>query len=332
MSDRAGYEKLSGRDRFFRLLNHEIDSIIDPETGLLKESLAESVTCYVCGGTEERTIFVKSGLRFVSCERCGLIFMNPRVSATALEQLYEFDSKANDAWVDVLLSDAEEKFQTYDFGSLLDELGDRQGRLLDVGCSIGRLLNLARARGYDVLGLELGARAARHAREQYGLPVIEKTLEESQLESASFDVVTMIEVLEHLPDPRSALTEIHRILKEGGLLLIGVPNAWSLGVLVLGEAARTFNRNHLAYYNERTLTQLLTQKGFRLVKAMTAVPLLDSILNHLQMLDPFGPPETRFLPPSIRERVESPAERQQIEGSILQSGLGYRLRVIAERV
>jgi 2-polyprenyl-3-methyl-5-hydroxy-6-metoxy-1,4-benzoquinol methylase len=257
--------------------------------------------------------------------------MSPRPSAEALTRLYVYESAANDAWVDVLLSDAEEDFQAQDFGTLLDEVQRHRpaGRLLDIGCSIGRLLDLARRRGYDVLGLELGERAAQHAREHYGLPILQRTLNETGLDADSFDVVTLMEVLEHLPQPREMLREVHRILKPGGALLIGVPNVWSLGVIVLHGQARTFNRNHLIFFSEQTLGRLLREEGFQIRTTMTAVTVLDSILNYFQMLDPFGPPETRYLPQRLRALAETADGRARLESAIGDFGLGYRLRMLA---
>ncbi|MBI4538233.1 MAG: class I SAM-dependent methyltransferase [Gemmatimonadetes bacterium] len=333
MIDRESYEKRSGRDRFFRLLEEEMRLLIDPATGEMRRDWAEAIACVLCGARDEEELFRKGGLRFVRCRSCRLIYMNPRPSAEGLERLYACESAANDAWVDVLLSEAEEEFQTRDFSALLDEVQRLRpaGRLLDVGCSIGRLLALARGRGYDVLGIELGGRARTYAREHYGLPVLGEKLECADLASESFDAVALVEVLEHLPDPRRMLSEVRRILKPGGVLLAGVPNAGSLGVMVLHGEARTFNRNHLVYFGEGTLVRLLEQEGFRVVKAMTVVSLLDTVLNHFQMLDPFGVPRTDLLPQPLRQAVESPQGRARLEKLLHDLGLGYRLRAIAVR-
>ncbi|MEZ4415113.1 MAG: class I SAM-dependent methyltransferase [Gemmatimonadota bacterium] len=329
----GGYEQESGRDRFFDLLSEEMAVLLDPSTGRMREELAERVACVVCGEREADPWFHKEGLDFVRCGRCGLVYMNPRPSAQALERLYQFESAANDAWVDVLLSDAEERFQTRDFSALLDHVAGVRatGRLLDVGCSIGRLPRIARERGYDVLGLELGERAARHARDVYGLPVREELLEACAFDPGSFDVVTLIETLEHVPDPRAMLVEIHRILSPGGAFLVGVPNVASLGVLVLQGRARTFNRNHLVYFDARTLARLLEEVGFEVVRVLTAVSVLDSVLNHVQGFDPFGAPRSDRLPPELARRLALPEERARMDHWIEEAGLGYRLRVLARK-
>lgn len=331
------YEKKSGRDRFFRLIEEEMTVLIDPETQAIRAELSEPTDCYLCGADDTRELFRKQGLRFVRCRRCGLAYMNPRPNREALEKLYAYESEANDAWVDVLTSDAEEEFQTRDFGQLLDVVerhrptGAAPGRLLDIGCSIGRLPHLAHGRGFEVLGLELGGRAAQMARERYGLEVIEQTLEGAAFESGSFEVVTLIETLEHLPEPRTMVREIHRLLAPGGLFLVGVPNGSSLGVMVLRGQARTFNRNHLIFFDEGTLGRFLEDEGFEVIETSTTVSVLDSILNQLQGLDPFADPQTRDLPHRLRQLVDDPERRRQLEESLYDLGLGYRLRALARR-
>lgn len=330
----VGYEEKSGRARFFGLLDEETRFLMDPGTGRIRQDLAEVASCAVCGAPPPpEAAFEKKGLRFVRCPACSLVYMSPRPSARALEQLYAFESAANDAWVDVLLTEAEEEFQTEDFGSLVAQVRRLRpgGDLLDIGCSIGRLMKVARDEGFRVTGLELGARAAAHARAHFGLDVREVRLEEAGLPDGSFDVVTLIETLEHVPDPAAMLREIHRVLRPGGVIVVGVPNLGSLGVMVLGSVARTFNRNHLHYFTEGTLARLLEAEGFEVAWKGSKVSLLDSVLNHLQGVDPFAALATNGLPAALTARLAEPGFRGALEKGICEAGLGYRLRVMARR-
>ena len=330
---KRSYEEESGRDRFFELLRQEMAVLIDPSTGRMRSELGERVPCALCGSRGSSPLFEKEGLTFVTCADCGLVYMNPRPTSAALERLYQFESEANDAWVDVLLSEAEEEFQTRDFTQLLVRVATVRpsGKLLDIGCSIGRLPRIARERGYEVLGLELGGRAAAHAREAYGLDIREELLEDCAFPDESFDVVTLIETLEHVPDPRRMVAEVHRILKPGGAFLVGVPNLRSLGVLVLGSLARTFNRNHLQYFDSGTLGRLLTEEGFVVRDVLTAVSVLDSVLNHIQGEDPFSGLRTDKLAPEFAAALDDPARRKAMDRWIEDVGLGYRLRILAEK-
>jgi 2-polyprenyl-3-methyl-5-hydroxy-6-metoxy-1,4-benzoquinol methylase len=91
------------------------------------------------------------------------------------------------------------------------------GRILDVGCASGTLLWLAKQRGFDVRGVEVSRGAAEFARNILGMDVVCGQLENGHFRDGDFDVVTMIHVLEHLPNPRQVIRGIFRVLKEDGV-------------------------------------------------------------------------------------------------------------------
>jgi 2-polyprenyl-3-methyl-5-hydroxy-6-metoxy-1,4-benzoquinol methylase len=119
---------------------------------------------------------------------------------------------------------------------LLDLLAKHvpSGRLLEVGCGHGLLLDEARRRGYDAEGLELSVDAARHARDALGLTVRETVLEDTALDGECYDAVLLIDVLEHLDDPVAALKRAGSLLAAGGALLIVTPDPSSLTARVAG--------------------------------------------------------------------------------------------------
>jgi 2-polyprenyl-3-methyl-5-hydroxy-6-metoxy-1,4-benzoquinol methylase len=126
-----------------------------------------------------------------------------------------------------------------------------RGTLLDVGCSTGYFLNAARLH-FEASGVEPSLWAATFARERLKLPVTDGTLENVRLPSGSQDVVTMIDVIEHLADPLATLKEIHRVLKPGGLLYLVTPDVASL-------TARLY------YVSPVTLRKILAEAGFETV-------------------------------------------------------------------
>jgi len=91
------------------------------------------------------------------------------------------------------------------------------GRLLDIGCNIGMFLNEAANAGYAVTGVELNRECADYARTNSGHEVYSDYLENIAFPAESFDVVTMYDVLEHIPVMPSMLAEVKRILRPGGL-------------------------------------------------------------------------------------------------------------------
>ena len=102
------------------------------------------------------------------------------------------------------------------------------GRVLDVGCGRGVLLQEFRRRGWEVQGTELSESAASYARQTLKIPVEIGDLEAIGFPPNYFDAITLWHVLEHVADPRALLAEIRRILKPDGVLLVAVPNFGSL--------------------------------------------------------------------------------------------------------
>jgi 2-polyprenyl-3-methyl-5-hydroxy-6-metoxy-1,4-benzoquinol methylase len=138
----------------------------------------------------------------------------------------------------------------------------RPGKVLDIGCGRGLLLNKLRQRGWEPLGTELSEDAAAYARDHLHLPVLTKPLEELNLPSNEYDLVILWHVLEHVRSPRALLLEIKRILKPGGTLLVAVPNfgsweaRWSRDKWFHLDVPR-----HLNHFTTRTLGRLLDEVG-----------------------------------------------------------------------
>ena len=109
------------------------------------------------------------------------------------------------------------------------------GRLLDVGCGHGLLLDEARSRGYETVGLELSRSAARHAREALGLDVREAPVEDFA-DDEGFDVVVLADVLEHLDDPVAAVQRCAGLLRSGGVLCVVTPDPSSVTARLAGGA------------------------------------------------------------------------------------------------
>jgi SAM-dependent methyltransferase len=142
--------------------------------------------------------------------------------------------------------------------------GQEQGRLLDVGCGAGYFLSGMRRHGWEVSGLEVSRRAAQIAERDYGLEVRVGELGSMAFAASSFDVVTLWNVLEHLPSPKGDLRIIHDILRPGGLLAFGIPNAASLDARVFGRFWAGLDMpRHLHVFAPEALGRMLTELGFR---------------------------------------------------------------------
>jgi len=329
------FDKQTGRDKFFEKMEKELKAITDPSTGEIYADITKKVPCPLCNKDDYKLLFKKQGFYFVRCNDCGVIYVNPQIIEEKIINFYKKDSNANKFWIEVLLSPTEIKLNNKKHRMILNSLSKyvEKGRLLDVGCSFGHFLKDARERGYDVRGIELENEAVKYAREKFGLKIQQKTLSQCNFEKEKFDVVTALAVLEHVANPLKLLREIRQILKPEGILYLEMPNVESLACAILHEKARTFTgRNHLTYFSLTTLTAILEKAGFKVLSDGTFISCLDSILNGLQFLDPFAKVELKFLPNKIREIIKNEEQREKLEQLIFKLGLGYRMRVFAQKI
>jgi SAM-dependent methyltransferase len=237
------------------------------------------MACPICGGVSlirlgvpgtliGREVFasIEGQLGLSKCRGCGFIFTNPRPHSQLLDRFYSGTTyschKPNTS------SEASKKA-----AFLLSLLGkprsinNSEKRLLDFGCGGGFLLRCARDAGWDASGFDVGKEAVNACRAQ-GLKVFDSI---EKLPAASFDVVTMIHVLEHVFDHAMLFAAFKRVLAPHGKLLIEVPNARSLRATVsiplltryakFDERYRAFPI-HMSFFTHSTLTQLLQKHGF----------------------------------------------------------------------
>lgn len=155
------------------------------------------------------------------------------------------------------------------------------GRLLDVGCGTGGLACTFARHGWEVAGVEPSAAAAASAAAR-GVDVHQGTLDDAPWHESTFDAIIFNHSLEHVPDPLASLRQAVALLREGGLLVVAVPNFGSWQRRVFGS--RWFQLDlprHLQHFDSRTLTTLLQSVGVRPVATNTA-SMRPSILMSLQ--------------------------------------------------
>lgn len=156
----------------------------------------------------------------------------------------------------------------YSFRVYYTERHQRPGKVLDVGCGRGLLLNKLRERGWETHGTELSEEAAAYAREKLNLPVTAKKLEDALFPSGEFDLVVLWHVLEHVRAPRLMLHEVARILKPGGMLLVAVPNFGSWEARFSGKGWFHLDvPRHLTHFTPSTLKEGLAEAGLSIVSA-----------------------------------------------------------------
>jgi len=155
---------------------------------------------------------------------------------------------------------------------LLKGKGIEKGRILDVGCSTGKLIYHLRTLGWEVAGCDVNADAVSVARSN-GLNAYLGAIETLDLEEGRFDVITMSDVLEHLPSLERALQRAHSLLNERGVLVIRIPSAdcgFARSTLFLSRMtglpwAHSEAPYHLFDFSEKSIREILNRKGFEIM-------------------------------------------------------------------
>ena len=201
--------------------------------------------------------------RHVKCKNCHLVYVNLIEKVSKINEYY---SKARNAHASTI---AESYLRT---GKSQVHLIKKYGcgtSLLDVGCAQGFFLFEALKAGYITKGVELCREAAEYAVKEFGLEVEVGRFEEMQYPGDYFDVVTLWQVLEHLPQPLTVLKEVHRVLKPGGLIVVSMPNIGGIPAKILRRKWWDIKRLHINQFTPETLTEILRNGGFKNVSPVS---------------------------------------------------------------
>jgi SAM-dependent methyltransferase len=234
----------------------------------------------------------------VECRACGLRFLRVQPAGPALAELYapeyfERDfrcGRSDSAYFseEAFREENRALLDAFDVlarggpaGAAVPRIAVAPRRLLEVGCAGGWLLKHALERGWAAQGVELSSAAVAHAR-GLGLEVFEGDLTGAALPAASFDLVYMGDVLEHLPDAKAALDEVARVLRPGGHLYLRGPIttnslARRLALAVYRAAGATIVLReppyHLWEFTPRSLRGLFARAGLEITRlAQSKIP------------------------------------------------------------
>ncbi|TMK42521.1 MAG: class I SAM-dependent methyltransferase [Actinobacteria bacterium] len=198
------------------------------------------------------------------CSACGHMQTHPPPSAAQLRAGY-----AEAASDDYLEEEAGQRETARRALAHLEEFAS-PGRLLDVGCWTGFLLDEARRRGWEPLGLEPSRFARTYARERLGLPVLDARLEDAELPAGELRAAVMADVVEHLLDPGRALARVRGWLGPEGVLCLMLPDAGSRVARAMGRRWWSVLPTHVQYFTRHSLAVLLGRHGFDVLAQTTA--------------------------------------------------------------
>ena len=304
------------------MANHQ--RYLDNTTNLFGKKFVEDRPCPACAKDRAIVLFQKSGGVYVKCESCAMIFTNPAFTDAALEQYYSINHAVQS---EIVASDVPFYRALYERGlnSIERLLRKRAGgasnpTILDVGCSAGGFLNIAREHGWSTFGLELNS-TEREICAKSGHQVQGCTLENAKF-SQKFSAVTLWDVFEHIKDGARFIQSAERILEPGGVLFVQRPSADSIAARILQEKCNMFDGlEHVNIYGRKQIAVLAERTGFEIVDFATVIPEVGVINNYLSYEDPYlgGTTDTQM----IWKMISS--------DEVLEKGFGYKFQAILSK-
>jgi len=233
-------------------------------TAMVTERQTETapVACVACGRTQARHLYVVNGFEIVQCE-CGLArtVLPPGFDPATIYTQDYFKGGHRDGYADYEKSGDELR---HEFRRILQAIQKRVsgGKLVEFGCAYGFFLEEARAT-FTTCGVELSDHA-RAVCQGKGLDVVREATPEFLASRGPFDVAVMLDVLEHMRDPGTALDQLHDAMAPGAHLVVTTGDFGSLLARVMGRYWRLMTPpQHLWFFSPPLVTALLERHGFR---------------------------------------------------------------------
>lgn len=193
----------------------------------------------------------------VTCQDCGMIYESPRYAAEVIIEGYKASEEGG--------HDSQYPMRVQSFYRALNKLRHQipvpGSRILDIGTAGGAFLNAAEKYGYDAYGMEPSQFLVERGKER-GLKIEQGTIENHSFAPASFDMVCLWDVIEHLPDPKSSLIEIRKLLKPGGVLLINFPDIGTWQAKLAGRRFWWILSVHLHHFTRKSVMDICARTGF----------------------------------------------------------------------
>ncbi len=228
--------------------------------------------CIICGNNSSSFFREKDGWQLVKCPKDGLIYVDPQPTNEDLAEFYNSGKyfHSDDHGVGYKDYIREKFFINLGYNRILRKIlkclsganiqSEKPRKLLDVGAAYGFFVEMASVCGFEAMGNDISREAVDHARARNINVVLGKT-KELGFADGSFDVVTVLGIIEHWRDPKEEIKEIYRILKDGGLLVVltlDTGNYLGRGAVKVPE--------HIFYFSKNNLIKFLSDCGFKTIK------------------------------------------------------------------
>lgn len=299
--------------------------------------------CPACGSERLRRF---ATLRFIPhsrCRACGFTFANPLPSSEFIGGFYNSDFYSNYRQFELNQGQRDRYFSISMYRDirtvaawLADRIVSRSSSILDFGCGPGAFIGLLRDEfGFqNVEGLEINRDSATVAKRLHDLTIKSSIAE---LDHAEYDLVLLVEVIEHIPDPGSLIQQLSALVKPGGRLFITTPSIGNVvGRVLPSHGPHYVAPNHVSMFTMDALQHLLARFGFEiesaekdmdvaLLQTLATIPFYD--LDFLSPRNDDDPSDVLYMPTALGRRLGLTPRRWPVDGSIVGRLIGFCARL-----
>lgn len=223
--------------------------------------------CASCG-TATRTVFSANSVPITRCPRCGLgqAMVADSFDPSSIYDESYFQGGQHDGYGDYRGSEATLRREFKELVEAVRRSGVDRGKLLEIGCAYGFFLDEA-SRHFDAAGVEIAADAVGACRAR-GLTVHQGPLSPEELRALGvFDAGVLLDVVEHLQDPKTTLAAVGDTIRPGGLLVLTTGDFSSaLSRLTASRWRLMTPPQHLFFFTPKSIREMLSSTGFRVTK------------------------------------------------------------------
>lgn len=224
--------------------------------------------CTACKANNAKFILRKQELNIVKCRQCEFVYVNPRVSTNDLLSIYQHNY-FNNKKLGYVNYEQEKRLRIKNFERWLTDIKPflpptLNIRALDVGCAAGYCLDVMKTKGYNAEGLELDEEMNEELAAS-GHKVFKKTLSDFYSKE-KYSLITMFDVIEHIPDVDDSFDRLNNLLEKDGILVIITPDFNSLQRMIFGKRWFQFKPiEHIQYFTKKSLLKIAKRNNFEIV-------------------------------------------------------------------
>ena len=251
---------------------HEKGRAMNPALLAEPENFTAIVCCMLCGSSHRDVVFTQEPFQVLRCKDCELVYVSPRLKPKMLPEVYNEDYWTSGTPKSRGYADYRKEAKLYlrtfhKRMQLVKRFCKKPGVALDIGSAAGFFLKVLMDNGWEANGVELSPQIASFATDCLGIANVHVgELASAGFADKSFDLISMWDLVEHIPEPLSLLKKAVSLLKDDGHIIIETQNVESRFARFLGPKWQHYKHlEHLYHFSPKTIEKLLGAAGLEIL-------------------------------------------------------------------